>query len=82
MQKNKIQRRYIYRFFCTALLCMLASGMFFVAWYGFVFENNHTGFLLGIGNLGMAIGIYFIFYLSLLAFENVEVLKSFVSLAL
>lgn len=62
MQKNKIQKRYIYRFFCTALLCMLASGMFFVAWYGFVFENNHTGFLLGIGNLGMAIGIYFIFY--------------------
>ncbi|WP_027209452.1 sugar transferase [Butyrivibrio hungatei] len=62
MKKNTIQKRYIYRFICTALLCILATGMFLVAWYNFVFENNHTGNLLGTGNLGMAIGIYFVLY--------------------
>jgi len=36
--------------------------MFLFAWYGFVHKNNHTGFLLGIGNLGMATGIYFLAY--------------------
>lgn len=62
MKKTKVQKRYIYRFFCTTLLCILATGMFLIAWYDFVFENNHTGYLLGVGNLGMAIGIYFILY--------------------
>lgn len=62
MKKTKVQKRYIYRFFCTALLCILATAMFLAAWYDFVFENNHTGFLLGVGNLGMALGIYFILY--------------------
>ena len=62
MKKAKIQKRYIYRGLCTMLMCLIATGMFFVAWYGFVRENNHTGFLLGLGNLGMACGIYLIFY--------------------
>ena len=44
------------------LLCFLATLMFFVVWYGFVHRNNHTGYLLGIGNLGMATGIYLILY--------------------
>lgn len=44
------------------LLCFLATIMFFAVWYEFVHENNHTGYLLGIGNLGMATGIYLILY--------------------
>ena len=62
MKKYKIQKRYIYRSLCTMLLCFLATIMFFVVWYEFVHENNHTGYLLGIGSLGMATGIYLILY--------------------
>lgn len=62
MKKYKIQKRYIYRSLCTMLLCFLATIMFFAVWYEFVHENNHTGYLLGIGNLGMATGIYLILY--------------------
>ncbi|SFU65892.1 sugar transferase [Butyrivibrio sp. INlla21] len=62
MKKNKIQKRYIYRGMCTAILCAIATVLFFVAWYGFVHKNNNTGYLLGLGNLGMAIGIYLVLY--------------------
>ena len=62
MKKNKIQKRYIYRGMCTTILCAIAIGLFFVAWYSFVHKNNNTGYLLGLGNLGMAIGIYLILY--------------------
>ncbi|RKM54425.1 sugar transferase [Butyrivibrio sp. X503] len=62
MKKNKIQKRYIYRGMCTMVLCAIATGLFFAAWYGFVHKNNNTGYLLGLGNLGMAIGIYLVLY--------------------
>ena len=61
-KKNKIQRRYIYRFLCTGLLCFIAVCMFMLVWYQFVRKNNNTGYLLGLGNLGMAAGIYAILY--------------------
>ncbi len=62
MKKNKIQKRYIYRSMCTATLCTVATVLFFVAWYDFVHKNNNTGFLLGLGNLGMSVGIYVAIY--------------------
>ncbi len=61
-KRAKIQRRYIYRFLCTGLLCLIATGMFMFVWYEFVHKNNNTGYLLGLGNLGMAGGIYVTLY--------------------
>ncbi|MBO4458952.1 MAG: sugar transferase [Butyrivibrio sp.] len=62
MKKYRIQKRYIYRSLCTILLSVLATAMFLVVWFGFVHENNHTGYLEGVGNLGMATGIYLVLY--------------------
>ena len=45
-----------------ALMCLLATAMFFAVWYQFVAEHNNTGSLLGLGNLSMASGIYLILY--------------------
>lgn len=62
---SKTSRRsgkYIYRFFCAVILSAIAGGSFFYCWYHFVEDNNNTGFLLGAGNLGMALGIYVILY--------------------
>lgn len=61
-KRNKIQRRYVYRFLCTLFLCLLATGIFMFVWYEFVYRNNNTGKLLGHGNLGMAGGIYIVLY--------------------
>ena len=59
---RKIERKYYYRFVCAIILMAVAAGMFFFVWYRFVSENNNTGFLLGKGNLGMALGIYLVTY--------------------
>ncbi len=44
------------------LLCILATGMFFIVWYLFVYDHNNTGSLLGLGNLSMAAGVYLVLY--------------------
>ena len=62
MTNEKIQNRYIYRWLCMVLMCLLATAMFFAVWYQFVAEHNNTGSLLGLGNLSMASGIYLILY--------------------
>lgn len=62
MTNEKVQNRYIYRWFCMVLLCALAVSMFFFVWYQFVSGHNNTGSLLGLGNLSMATGIYLILY--------------------
>lgn len=62
MINEKPQNRYIYRWCCMVLMCLLATAMFLVVWYLFVSEHNNTGSLLGLGNLSMASGIYFILY--------------------
>ncbi len=59
---KKTEPKYTYRFVCGVFLTALACGMFFFVWYRFVSENNNTGFLLGKGNLGMALGIYLSLY--------------------
>lgn len=61
----KIEKKYIYRFFCALILTVIASGLFFVTWYNFVSTHNQTGHLLGAGNLGMAVGIYMLLYLAI-----------------
>jgi len=62
MKKAKIQNRYIYRWLCTVLLCLLATVMFFAVWLEFVIDHNQTSNLTGWGNLGMAAGIYIVLY--------------------
>lgn len=62
---NKTSRKngkYIYRFICSAVLTIIATAFFYFFWYEFVKDNNQTGNLLGIANLGMAMGIYLILY--------------------
>lgn len=62
MIAKKLQNRYIYRWICMVMFCIIATGMFFNVWYSFVKVNNQTGSLLGLGNLSMAAGIYLIMY--------------------
>ncbi len=54
--------KYVFRGFCAVILTLTAETLFFVFWYNFVQENNWTGHLLGLGNLGMAMIIYFALY--------------------
>lgn len=60
---SRKNNKYIYRFLCEVFLTMIATGIFYVNWYEFASFNNQTGHLLGLGNLGMATGIYVILYL-------------------
>ncbi|WP_051205590.1 sugar transferase [Butyrivibrio sp. FC2001] len=54
--------KYIYRFICKIILTAIAAGIFFLFWHEFVKTHNNTGYLMGLGNLGMALGIYIILY--------------------
>ncbi|WP_026491145.1 exopolysaccharide biosynthesis polyprenyl glycosylphosphotransferase [Butyrivibrio sp. XPD2002] len=54
--------KYIYRFVCQVILTAIAAGIFFVFWRNFAETHNNTGYLMGLGNLGMAVGIYLILY--------------------
>ncbi|WP_034445754.1 exopolysaccharide biosynthesis polyprenyl glycosylphosphotransferase [Butyrivibrio sp. AE2032] len=55
--------KYVYRFFCAAILTAIATCIFYNKWFNFVAVNNTTGFLLGAGNLIMAAGIYMGIYM-------------------
>ena len=61
--RSKMETKYYFRFACAALLVLLATGMFFFVWYRFVSVHNQTMHLLGLGNLGMADGLYALFYI-------------------
>ena len=61
--RSKMETKYYFRFACAALLVLLATGMFFFVWYRFVSVHNQTMHLLGLGNLGMAAGLYALFYI-------------------
>lgn len=63
MKKYRIEPKYIYRGVCAVILTAVACTLFLEDWYSFVQVNNQTGHLLGLGNLGMAVGIYGIIYL-------------------
>ena len=60
---KKMESKYVYRFFCAVILLLISSASFFFVWYRFVSENNTTRSLLGMGNLGMALGIYMVLYI-------------------
>ena len=68
-QKNadskKFEWKYLYRGTCAAILILVSTALFALAWLDFVRVNNQTGHLLGIGNIGMAVGIYGILFLLL-----------------
>lgn len=44
------------------VLTIIATAMFFFVWVRFVRHNNQTGNLMGLGNLLMSAGIYFVLY--------------------
>lgn len=62
MGQIRIKNKYIYRWLCMVLLSVLATISFFLVWREFVKVNNQTGSLMGLGNLLMASGIYFVLY--------------------
>ncbi len=59
---SRKNNKYIYRFACQMILTVIAAGIFFMFWRNFVETHNNTGSLTGLGNLGMAVGIYLILY--------------------
>ncbi len=59
----KKNSKYIYRFICEVIFAAIAVVVFFCFWYEFVKDHNNTGSLLGMGNLGMATGIYLILFI-------------------
>lgn len=63
MTSIRFEKKYIYRGFCTAILALLVTAMFFWVWIRFVSEHNQTGSLMGRGNLLMSAGICFALYL-------------------
>ena len=61
--KKKIEKKYVYRGVCAIILTFIAVAIFYDDWRDFVEINNQTGHLTGLGNLGMAIGIYGLLYI-------------------
>ena len=62
---NKNQKpsfRYIFRGFCAVTLLAVALSMFLIVWIDYVSMDNHTGYLLGLGNMGLATVIYIILF--------------------
>lgn len=62
--------KYLYRYLCTIVLTAISTALFFYNWYGFVSDGSGrdttlrfgSDSLMGLGNLGMAMGIYMILY--------------------
>lgn len=50
--------RYFYRGVCTIIMTIISVVMFFFVWVDYVKGNNHTGYLLGYGNIAMAAFLY------------------------
>jgi exopolysaccharide biosynthesis polyprenyl glycosylphosphotransferase len=60
---KKTEKKYRFRFWCAVILTLTATGLFMYVWIRFVAANNTTGSLMGLGNIGMAAGLYIILYL-------------------
>ena len=61
--RHHYRTKLLYRLICITLLTIASTAMFFAVWYRFVKNHNQTGSLLGLGNLGMACGIYAVLYI-------------------
>ena len=60
---KKIEGKYVYRGTCAIILTLIALVAFYSEWRDFVEVNNQTGHLTGLGNIGMALGIYGLLYI-------------------
>lgn len=54
--------RYFYRSICALVLTTMALVMFLFVWLDYVSGNNHTGYLLGYGNISMASFLYVLLF--------------------
>ncbi len=63
MNKVQVFKKNLYNCACMILSIALATYMFYIVWIEFVAENNQTGHLTGLGNLGMAVIIYAFLYI-------------------
>ena len=59
---NKGEGKYIYRRICALGFVIIATTMFGLVWFMFVKDHNNTGHLLGMGNRGMAVLLYFLIF--------------------
>ena len=55
---RKPRLRYFYRGICAVALTAVALIMFLIIWFTYVSNNNHTGLLLGWGNLSLVAILY------------------------
>lgn len=55
---SKSNLKNLYTTVCSILILLLCTGVFFAFWYPFVREHNNTGWLLGLGNLLMAVILF------------------------
>lgn len=62
-EDTKFGFRYAFRSICGVILVAIAAAMFVYVWTDFAYRDNHTGFLLGIGNVGLATIIYITLHL-------------------
>ena len=62
---RRMESKVYYRFASALGLVLIATGMFFFIWFRFVSVHNQTMHLTGLGNLGMAAGIYALLYILL-----------------
>ena len=60
--QRKPRLRYLYRNICAIILTLVALAMFLVIWCTFVTTNNHTGYLLGIGNIALSSILYILLF--------------------
>ncbi|WP_051209213.1 sugar transferase [Butyrivibrio sp. WCD3002] len=69
VKKKAMEGKYLYRAVCCTILTIIDAALFVRVWYNFVKINNTTGQLTGLGNLGMALGIYVV--LTIVMFKGV-----------
>lgn len=55
-------KKQVYRFICTFLMLLISVASFAYVWLSYVSEHNNTGYLLGFGNIGMALIIYIVLF--------------------
>ena len=55
-------KRQGYRFICTSIMALISVASFAYVWLSYVSVHNNTGYLLGYGNIGMALMIYCILF--------------------
>ena len=56
--QKTIRFRYFYRGLCTVILTAISLAMFLAVWINYVTHHDHTGFLSGKGNIGLAAILY------------------------